>query len=563
MSGMEKRATTLKTLSAASFSSSGDAPRIAVVRCILAFSGLIIIHFDHAGTANLTMLANISLMLYCIWSAILLLIVSPGSAPTLPPRYTHWGDVLFSSFLVALTQGASSIFVLLFLFAILAASFSRGFREGLLVTGASTVLFGLVGVWFALETELELDQILVRPVYLLALGYMIAYWGGNEIDQRRRLGILQLINNNHWNPRFGYDHAIAINLERMLYFFEAKSCVLILKRANSAATYAYYYAAQNTPGQATLPNELNEAAAKSFLGLSDDIVTLYTRQPVWWERITAALFHKDPVVINECKGLADILDTHCFITAPFVQRDGDTGRVFITSGGKPWTDADIVFAGQLTALIAQVVESMQLMDDLVSKAAEHERNRISLDIHDTTVQPYIGLKLGLEALYRQAGTDNPLSEEIGELLAMTQSTIQDLRRHAINLREGTSLTGDTFVSAAKSQAEHFERFYGVIVEVKCDTDLRVSAKLAGAALQILAEGMSNILRHTKARKAYIEMHCDDQKLFLKIANEITGRTPVADFIPRSISARALLLGGTSFVTHNVQGYTVVHVVIPL
>lgn len=562
---MEERASTLKTLSVASFSSSGDAPRIAVVRCILAFSGLAIIYLDPAETANfnLTLLANISLVLYCIWSAILLLIVSPGSAPTLPPRYTHWGDVLFSSFLVALTQGASSIFVLLYLFAILAASFSRGFREGLLVTGASTVLFGLVGVWFALKTELEVEQILVRPVYLLALGYMIAYWGGHEIDQRRRLGILQLINNNQWNPRFGYDHAIAINLERMLYFFEAKTCVLILKRSNSAATYSYYYAAKNKYGQAELPREINEAAAKPFLGLPDDLATIYTRRPVWWERVTAALFHKDTVVINECKRLADLLETHCFITAPFAQRDGGTGRIFITSGGKPWTNTDIVFAGQLTALIAQVVESMQLMDDLVSKAAEHERIRISLDIHDTTVQPYIGLKLGLEALHRQAGTDNPLSKEIGELVAMTQSTIQDLRRHAINLREDTSLTGDTFVSAAKSQAEHFERFYGVNVEVKCDVDLRVSAKLAGAALQVLAEGMSNILRHTKAKKAYIEMYCEDQKLFLKIANEIMGKTPIADFMPRSISARALLLGGTSFVAHNVQGYTVIHVVIPL
>jgi len=33
---------------------------------------------------------------------------------------------------------------------------------------------------------------------------------------------------------------------------------------------------------------------------------------------------------------------------------------------------------------------MQLMDELVSRAAEHERYRISLDIHDTTIQPYIG-----------------------------------------------------------------------------------------------------------------------------------------------------------------------------
>jgi len=558
---IEKRSTTRKVLSLPEFGGSGDASMIALVRCILAFSGLAIIYIDPAQTARFT---YISLILYCAWSAVLLYIASRQGAPALPPRYTHWGDVLFSSFLVTLTQGASSIFVLLFLFAILAASFSRGFREGLLVTGASTVLFGFVGAWFALETELEWDQILVRPVYLLALGYMIAYWGGHEIHQRRRLDILQQINSNQWNPRFGYDHAIGTNLERMLDFFGAEACILMLKRPTNPVSYLYYHAAKNKSGQAALPSELPEETAKFLLKLPETFSTLYRRSAEWWDRNIAAAFKKDTVILDQCRELADFLDTSSFITVPFAQRDGDTGRIFITAGDKTWSSSDVAFAEQLAALIVQVVDSMQLMDDLVSKAAEHERNRISLDIHDTTVQPYIGLKLGLEALYRQAtGTDNPLSKEIGELLEMTQSVIQDLRRYAINLREDTSLTGDTFVSAVKSQAEHFERFYGVAVEVKCDEDMRVNARLAGAALQILAEGMSNILRHTKAKKAYIQMHRDEQKLYLNIANEVAGTLPAAEFTPRSINARALLLGGSSFVERDVQGYTVIHVVIPL
>ncbi len=558
---IEKSSSTRKVLSLPAFGGSGDASMIALVRCILAFSGLAIIYIDPAETARFT---YISLILYCAWSAILLYTASRQGAPALPPRYTHWGDVLFSSFLVTLTQGASSIFVLLFLFAILAASFSRGFREGLLVTGASTVLFGFVGAWFALETEMEWDQILVRPVYLLALGYMIAYWGGHEIHQRRRLDILQQINSNQWNPRFGYDHAIGTNLERMLDFFGAGACILVLKRPTNPVSYLYYHAAKNKPGQAALPTELPEETAKFLLKLPETFSTLYRRSTEWWDQNIAAAFHKNAVPLDQCRELANFLDTSSFITVPFAQRDGDTGRIFITAGEKTWSSSDVEFAEQLAALIVQVVDSMQLMDDLVSKAAEHERNRISLDIHDTTVQPYIGLKLGLEALYRQAaGTDNPLSKEIGELLEMTQSVIQDLRRYAINLREDTSLTGDTFVSAVKSQAEHFERFYGVAVEVKCDADMRVNARLAGAALQILAEGMSNILRHTKAKKAYIEMRRDEQKLYLNIANEATDTLPKAEFTPRSINARALLLGGSSFVERDVQGYTVIHVVIPL
>jgi signal transduction histidine kinase len=201
---------------------------------------------------------------------------------------------------------------------------------------------------------------------------------------------------------------------------------------------------------------------------------------------------------------------------------------------------------------------------LVSRAAEHERYRISLDIHDTTIQPYIGLKLGLDALAREATEDNPLTERLIELQGMTESSIRDLRRYMNTLQDDTTMAGDSLVSAVHDQASHYQRFYGIEVEVRCDTEILVNSQVGGAILQIVAEGLSNILRHTTAKRAWLALHTEGQRLWLEIANESPGAAEGdAVFTPRSIAARTRSLGGTCVVVRDTMGYTIVRIVIPL
>src|SRR4029450_12005248 len=164
------------------------------------------------------------------------------------------------------------------------------------------------------------------------------------------------------------------------------------------------------------------------------------------------------------------------------------------------------YLAQLVDAIARVIENTQLTDELVLKAAEHERFRISLDIHDTTVQPYIGLKLGLDALHREAGDPNPLSRRIGELLEMASMTIRDLRGYATALREKAPMSGNALMSAVREQAERFNRFYGVEVDVQSDPGMQGGAQVAAEAFRIISEGLSNVLRHTSARRAFVRLH---------------------------------------------------------
>lgn len=541
---------------------------LAWMRCVLAFSALLIIWIAPSEPQRLVVLTYASLVFYCIYSLALVFVAGRREWPV-PQRAVWWADVFFYSWFVALTEGTSSIFVFFYFFSMLTASFSMGFREGLTVTLASVALFITVGLIFAPSgTEFELDRTLIRPVYLLVFGYMIARWGGHELLLRRRLGLLQEIN-SQWNPRLGVDHVIGENLNRLRAFFEANACILVLNRPASPQNHLMYSAAQQTPGQSMEPREVSENSVRE-LSLPEGVGAACngrTHQfPTARSACIAYDFHRQVTLRPEPErysAVASLLDTTAFITVPFMQRDGALGRIYVTSGSGRFDHSDILFLAQAAEAIATVVENTTLIERLVADAAELERLHISRDIHDTTIQPYIGLKLGLDALYREAG-DNPLNRRIGELIEMTASTISGLRDYTRQLKEKSPKPGEFLAVALKKQIEQLRRFYGIEVDFISDIPPQLSGRVAAEIFQMIVEGLSNILRHTSAKRAFVSVGCENSTLLLEIGNEVPQNSDYRpEFLPRSIHDRAASLGGSSLAVRRADGYTVVQVTIPV
>ncbi len=185
-------------------------------------------------------------------------------------------------------------------------------------------------------------------------------------------------------------------------------------------------------------------------------------------------------------------------------------------------------------------------------------------MHDTTIQPYIGIKLALDALYREAGADNAISRRISDLINMSEMTIRDLRQYASTLKDKAAMPGEFLVTAVKNQSERLGRFYGIQVEVTSDISPRLQGRLAAEAYQIIAEGLSNVLRHTAAKSAFVTILCENSQLLLKVGNDAEpGENGTKKFMPRSINERVQMLGGRAFVEQRPGGQTVVHVTIPM
>jgi signal transduction histidine kinase len=374
----------------------------------------------------------------------------------------------------------------------------------------------------------------------------MSFWGGRELALRRRLMLLRDVGRD-WNPRLGVDRTIGDNLGKMVRFFQADSCLLVVRRSAPAPTWRTYRVSRGQAGGAAVACELDEASGRMLTDLPVDRSVCYRRG--------------DPAGAPEgCERLANLLDTDHFMSVAYVQRDGTRGRLYVCAGDRQCSQSKAEFLGQLTDTIAQLAENTDLMDQLVARAAEHERFRLSLDLHDTTVQPYIGLKLALDALHRQAGPGNPLTPRIADLLEMADATIQDLRGYASGLRGKTALTSEALAEAIREQASRMEKFYGVRVDVSVELPTPVGGAIAADLFHIASEGLSNVKRHTSARSAFIRLARDGPEIELSIGNEAS--EPVETFVPRSISQRAAALGGRSWVETASPRSTIVHVRIP-
>jgi signal transduction histidine kinase len=233
------------------------------------------------------------------------------------------------------------------------------------------------------------------------------------------------------------------------------------------------------------------------------------------------------------------------------------------------------FMLQLMAHVTPVMENIRLIDNLASDAAEQERRRIAHDIHDSVIQPYLGLQFGLSALDQKLESGNTaIRENVQELLELTNHELAELRRFVWDLK-ATEERANILLPAIERYAERFSLVTGIKVDVAAYGKIKVNDRLAAELFQIVAEGLSNVRRHAFCRDATVEISCKDSSLLLEIKNSRPrtganadgeprdGQDGVRSFRPHSIAERAASLGGDTQVFIDDKNYTVVSIGIPL
>ena len=540
-----------------------------LMRLVLAATGLFVFFVDPVISGLPNSFTYALLIFYCLYSASFVLMYnSPPFRELGVNRISYWIDTLFFSGLIALTGGVDSIFFAFLFFPILISSFSNGFREGLKISIASAVLFTVAGLVASSHAGYDIGEAVIRPIYLVAFGYMIAYWGSGKIALQRMLKLLQEISVN-WDPRFGSNHEVMSSLGSLVEFYQGSRGMIVLDRAKTLPKYLMYVADCGNTNNFAAPREITETTAKELLALPGSLAVAYNKSTAIGGRFFKKhiaydinTFESKDEYMTTCATLSNLFDSESFISVPYTQQGVISGRIYLVASNKSFNRSDISFIKQVADVLSSVVENMLLIESVVDDAVGLERRKLSLDVHDTTIQPYIGLTLALDALSREFNTDAHLREKIGEIINMANMTVKDLRSYKDNLRQKLQIRGDFLIPAIKKHAERLLRFYGIQVEVEGTVDPHAIERLSEAAYQIIKEGLSNILRHTKSKKAFVTIQNTNSHLLLEIGNE-TNNSDAPNFNPKSIYERVISLKGETRVENNLDGYTVVRVKIPL
>ena len=499
---------------------------------------------------------------YACHSALLLALFGSGRRQA-PGRVIPWLDMGWYSLIVAMTGGADSFFYPFYYYAILIAAFRWGFAEAARLTLASA------GLYLAIALTVHADavqlHVVARTLFLLTIGYLIAYCGEMDVIQKQRLALLREVSRMS-NPRFGVDHTITSMLGRTLAFYDGSCCILLM-RDTSSGQWSLRTLHRGEARPAIHAVAIDDDAASAMMQFTPGRLLLYTT-PGWPARRAGGHCHSfdpdahawDSGPTHSASHVADLLDARSFICTPVSLRT-DAGRMYVVAQHRNFSRSDALFLGHLAAQAFPAIKNIELLDRMASDAAYQERQKIARDLHDSTIQPYIGLAQALGALRRKASADNPLRDELEQLSAMTGEVVSELRSVAGTFRRGRATGEHVFLAALRQQADTVKRFYGIDIAVGIEGELTISDRLAAEVFQLLSEGMSNIRKHTSARHGLIQLRCNSGWLTILIENECDYR-PV-DFVPRSITERTIALGGSTRVEHRASGSTAIHVDIPV
>ena len=550
-------------------SGAGNQMLLAVTRVVLTLAGLLVIWAAPDEPARFITATYVSLIAYLAYGvAVIFMVMRWTSLGAL--RWLAWVDMAFAAYVVALTDGTNSTFFFLFFFAILAAAFTRGFREGLAITLLSAVLYVAVGlVAPPFSTGEEVDRLIIRPVCLATLGFLVSYWGGSEIELKRRLALLTDITAGV-DVRQGVHGTIDATLRRMREFFGADAAMLALRDERMLHGGLLHSVSAHTPLASTPPIDVSHETLNLFMAVPGEralggaawprprvpqgLVPLGVPSSIRGSRIA-----HDPAV----PALANMVETNNIAVAAYHQGVTIQGRLVLARSRRRFNHGEAAFLAQCGRAMAAVVENVRLAEELVSQAAEYERVNVSRDLHDTTIQPYIGLRMAIEGVLRDFRHDKHVVERLSRLLEMTDLGIRELRDYTARLKSGASVDGHAFRLAIERQVERLGRHYNVAVELEVDADLRPGPRIEDAVLHLVAEGLSNVHRHSRARQAWIAIRNEGAHCRIEVANEISRDEPAPRaFVPKSMAERCRDMGGHCDVEPDRDGCTVITLLLP-
>jgi signal transduction histidine kinase len=197
--------------------------------------------------------------------------------------------------------------------------------------------------------------------------------------------------------------------------------------------------------------------------------------------------------------------------------------------------------GQLTASRARLLT-----------AADDARRRVVRDLHDGAqqrlVQTIVTLRLAQQALRKGSGEAESL---VGEALAQAQQGNAELRELAHGILPPVLANGglragiDTVVARVNLPVQ---------VDVPAD---RLPTQVEASAYFIVAEALTNVVKHARATRAEVKIWVKDETLHIEVRDDGIGGADPSGHGLVGISDRATALGGQLDIDRPPSGGTVV------
>ncbi len=504
---------------------------IGAGRLALAAFALLATWLDPSGPAKYARAAYAFPAAFLIYALLVAsLVLRSGSRLKRLPLVTHVVDlavfslfIYFFSIFIYFTEGATSSFILYFVFLLLAATLRWQWRGTLWTAVAALATFigmGVYGAKVLRDPAFDLPGLIIHGLYLGLVAVFVGVLGAYE--QRVRAELCMLARWPRAVPREARALVRAV-LEDAAGLLGSSRLLLAWRIGEEPWLNLVLWPRGeihwSREPSATFQPLVAEALAEA------DFFCLNARAAV------PTVLHTSATGFQRWRGspLHPTLQAWFAITAVLsLGLRGETlkGRLFCLD--KPrMTPDDLVLGGIIARLVAARMDHFYLMQGLQHIAATEERIRLARDLHDGLLQSLAGMALQLETVRRllveEPQAANEALVEIQGLIATQQRDlrflIHGLKRGLVGPRE----TESRLATRLDELVKRIERDWGLRVEFKKHhLEGGISKGLAGEIYHITNEALVNAARHANASVVGVEIGVQDNQVRIVVADNGTG-----------------------------------------
>ena len=195
---------------------------------------------------------------------------------------------------------------------------------------------------------------------------------------------------------------------------------------------------------------------------------------------------------------------------------------------------------------------------------EVERQRLSRELHDSLGQLLIGLKLKYENCLNKSKIENSTSNDLGVLF---NQTIEETRRISNNLMPA-ALSEFGLTTAIRNICNDISETSKINITYNVEgSGKNLNNELKTYLFRIVQEALTNILKHSKATNAHINIIFTEQNTTINIKDngigfDKTKVKPLKSNGLNNISDRVALLSGDFYINSEKQKGTEINIEIP-
>jgi two-component system sensor histidine kinase DevS len=170
------------------------------------------------------------------------------------------------------------------------------------------------------------------------------------------------------------------------------------------------------------------------------------------------------------------------------------------------------------------IENARLNRQARRLAVLEERERIGMDLHDGIIQSIYAVGLALDYA-RLAVDEDPeqARDKIAQSIQGLNTTIRDIRTYILDLRP-RQMSGDTLMDGLKRLVDEFRLNTQAEITLTGPEDglSGLPTSHATALFHICQEALANVAKHSKARRAAVQVWAAPERALLEISDEGLG-----------------------------------------